>query len=205
MVAFLEALVLAESPSVVPESQCPVQSLLARSLRDDGFRVRIIKGHGKSGGLLLAAPRQRSRSSPFQLLLGHTDTVWPLGTLARMPIELENETLKGPGVYDMKGGLVQLVFALRSLGPGGRATGHSSRTLQFGRGNRQRGVLFADPPVCTPCQPLLRIRTGPGPLRQAEDGPQGCRSVHDPDRGPQRACRARSPRPARARFSSFPT
>ena len=52
---------------------------------------------------------------PFQLLLGHTDTVWPLGTLARMPMELENETLKGPGVYDMKGGLVQLVFALRSL------------------------------------------------------------------------------------------
>ncbi|MBV8312509.1 MAG: hypothetical protein JO344_19165, partial [Planctomycetaceae bacterium] len=44
MVRFLEALVLAESPSVVPESQRPVQSLLARSLRDDGFRVRIIKG-----------------------------------------------------------------------------------------------------------------------------------------------------------------
>jgi len=115
MVAFLEALVRAESPSVVPESQCPVQSLLAGSLRDDGFLVRIIKGHGKSGGLLFAAPRRRSRSSAFQLLLGHTDTVWPLGTLARMPIELENETLKGPGVYDMKGGLVQLVFALRSL------------------------------------------------------------------------------------------
>jgi glutamate carboxypeptidase len=115
MVAFLEALIRAESPSVVPESQCPVQSLLAGSLRDDGFHVRVIKGRGKSGGQLFASPRVRSRSSPFQLLIGHTDTVWPLGTLSRMPVEVQDETLKGPGAYDMKGGLVQLVFALKAL------------------------------------------------------------------------------------------
>jgi glutamate carboxypeptidase len=115
MVAFLEALVRAESPSDVPESQCAVQALLAASLREDGFRVRTIGGQGKSGGLLQASPRKRSRGSRYQVLMGHTDTVWPVGTLARRPVELDQDRLSGPGAFDMKGGLVQLVFALKSL------------------------------------------------------------------------------------------
>ena len=57
----------------------------------------------------------RRRGSPYQLLIGHTDTVWPLGTLSRMPVEIDHGTLAGPGAFDMKGGLVQLVFALKSL------------------------------------------------------------------------------------------
>ncbi len=115
MVAFLEALVLAESPSVVPESQSGVQALLAGSLRHDGFRVRMIGGRGKSGGLLQASPCARRRGLPYQLLIGHTDTVWPLGTLTRMPVEQDGASLAGPGAFDMKGGLVQIAFALKSL------------------------------------------------------------------------------------------
>jgi glutamate carboxypeptidase len=115
MVEFLEALIRAESPSVVPESQSEIQALLAATLRAEEFRVRMIAGRGKSGGQLYAAPRSRLRSAPFQLLIGHTDTVWPLGSLARMPLEVDAGTLKGPGAFDMKGGLVQLVFALQSL------------------------------------------------------------------------------------------
>ena len=61
MVGFLEALVRAESPSVVPESQRGVQALLASSLCDSGFHVRVIRGRGKSGGLLYASPRGRLR------------------------------------------------------------------------------------------------------------------------------------------------
>ena len=54
---------------------------------------------------------------PAQLLLGHTDTVWPVGTLKEMPVEYDEEedVLRGPGVFDMKGGLVQMVFALKAL------------------------------------------------------------------------------------------
>ncbi len=115
MVAFLEALVRAESPSVVPESQSGIQDLLASSLRDDGYRVRKIVGRGKSGGLVQASPRARRRGTPYQLLIGHTDTVWPLGTLNRMPVDTDGRSLAGPGAFDMKGGLVQIVFALRSL------------------------------------------------------------------------------------------
>jgi glutamate carboxypeptidase len=51
----------------------------------------------------------------MQLLLGHCDTVWPVGTLQEMPIEIGSEVMRGPGVYDMKAGLVQMLYALRAL------------------------------------------------------------------------------------------
>ena len=46
------------------------------------------------------------------LLLGHFDTVWPLGTLARMPFRVEGGRGFGPGIYDMKAGIVMMLFAL---------------------------------------------------------------------------------------------
>jgi glutamate carboxypeptidase len=55
------------------------------------------------------------------LLLGHFDTVWPLGTLARMPFRVEGDRAHGPGTFDMKGGLVQGMWALRALAEYGSA------------------------------------------------------------------------------------
>jgi glutamate carboxypeptidase len=52
---------------------------------------------------------------PLQLLLGHADTVWPVGTLNDMPLEIGEGVMRGPGVYDMKAGLVQILYALRAL------------------------------------------------------------------------------------------
>lgn len=49
------------------------------------------------------------------LLLGHVDTVWPLGTLEKMPFRVEGGRVLGPGVYDMKAGIVMMLFALRAL------------------------------------------------------------------------------------------
>ena len=46
------------------------------------------------------------------VVLGHTDTVWPVGTLARMPFRVEGARAHGPGVYDMKAGLVTMLAAL---------------------------------------------------------------------------------------------
>jgi glutamate carboxypeptidase len=48
-------------------------------------------------------------------ILGHYDTVWPVGTLESMPFDRTGDVLRGPGVFDMKAGLVQAVWALRAL------------------------------------------------------------------------------------------
>jgi glutamate carboxypeptidase len=49
------------------------------------------------------------------LLVGHSDTVWDEGTLDVMPVAFSDGRLHGPGSFDMKGGLVQMVFALEAL------------------------------------------------------------------------------------------
>ena len=55
------------------------------------------------------------------LLLGHFDTVWPMGTLAKMPFRMEAGRAFGPGVYDMKAGIAMMIFALRALKESGAA------------------------------------------------------------------------------------
>lgn len=114
MVDFLRGLVLLESPSDVPESQGAVQKLLATALTDVGLDVRHLEGE-RTGGHLLARAKGRASHSESQLMIGHSDTVWPLGTLEELPVEIENGKLTGPGVFDMKGGLTQIVFALKAL------------------------------------------------------------------------------------------
>ena len=117
MVEFLSQLVLAESPSKVPEAQARPLAILGEALDELGFEVQIVPGR-EAGGYLRAARKEsdldvgaRSR----QLLLGHCDTVWPLGTLARMPLIVEDNIVRGPGVFDMKGGLIQMIYALRAV------------------------------------------------------------------------------------------
>ena len=122
MSSLLEELVLAESPSTVPAAQQEVLALLQKALEQRAYRVRRIRGR-QTGGHLLAVPSTRRRPilgdryqpQPIQLLLGHSDTVWPLGTLEKMPLSLRQGKMYGPGIYDMKAGLVQIVFALEAL------------------------------------------------------------------------------------------
>jgi len=113
-VALLEALCRQESPSLDPRGQRAVHAVLAANLEALGFEVRELPGP-RSGGHLYARPRRRSRGAPVQLLLGHYDTVWPTGTLDSMPFAVDGNRARGPGVYDMKGGLAQVVVALATL------------------------------------------------------------------------------------------
>lgn len=114
MVRELTALAEMESPTSEPERQRPVFERLAEGLEAAGYRCRHSRGRDY-GGVILAVPRSRERSRPYQLLLGHVDTVWPAGTLEEMPVRVDDGKLRGPGTFDMKGGLVQAVFALRGL------------------------------------------------------------------------------------------
>ncbi len=62
----------------------------------------------------LPARRSRPKSKPI-LLLGHLDTVWECGSLATMPVQQRQGRLYGPGVFDMKAGVVMAIHALRAL------------------------------------------------------------------------------------------
>ncbi len=114
MLSFLMDLASMESPSDVPESQLPVQEYLTEALSELGFQVEKTPGE-KTGGHILARLPGHSPDRPSQLLLGHCDTVWKEGTLETMPLEIEGNRLRGPGVFDMKAGLTQMVFAMRIL------------------------------------------------------------------------------------------
>jgi glutamate carboxypeptidase len=111
-VEFVSDLARLESPTDDPAAQTPVQARIAEALDPLGFSVRRVAGRGVGDHFLA---RQSARRGPFQLLVGHTDTVWPHGTLPTMPVEVVDGRLHGPGTLDMKGGVSQMVFALRAL------------------------------------------------------------------------------------------
>lgn len=118
MAELLERLVLSESPSQDPESLAQMLQLLSEAFRQRRFHPRILPGN-ESGGMLLAMPDDRPRHRPHQLILGHCDTVWPIGTLETMPAKTEDGMFWGPGSYDMKAGLVQGLFAIEALAAAG--------------------------------------------------------------------------------------
>lgn len=114
MADLLERLARAESPSDDPQAQHEAFAILAGELSGLGFEVERLPGK-TTGDHLLAVAGAGAGDQPYQLILGHLDTVWPVGTIDEMPVSLRDGTLSGPGVFDMKGGLVQMLFALRAL------------------------------------------------------------------------------------------
>ncbi|WP_283136652.1 M20 family metallopeptidase [Rhizohabitans arisaemae] len=88
--------------------------------------ARSAKVVTETGTRLLGAPPETlvvdgvthlkwSFGTPRVLLLGHHDTVWPIGSLQTHPWSVVNGIARGPGVFDMKGGLVQMFHALAAL------------------------------------------------------------------------------------------
>ena len=105
MLADLERLVNCESPSndqaALQRSADEVAALGARLLGAEPVR------HGIHLHWTFGTPRV--------LLLGHHDTVWPLGTLARWPMTRDGDRVTGPGCYDMKAGIVLAMHAAAAL------------------------------------------------------------------------------------------
>jgi glutamate carboxypeptidase len=120
LLAFIETLVSLESPTDDKAAVDRCGHVLAAEMEAAGGRVTRIAGES-AGDHLLA---EFGDVGPRVLLLGHFDTVWPVGQLRRMPIERRDGRLHGPGVFDMKAGIglgLQAVRALVATGaPGGR-------------------------------------------------------------------------------------
>ena len=115
MVETLRRLVRAESPSLekAPEDRCC--RVLAREWRRRGAKVEIVPQKHR-GDHLRIVWEPRGRGAQGQLLvLGHYDTVYASGTLAKMPFRVRGGKAYGPGTFDMKGGLVQALFAVDAL------------------------------------------------------------------------------------------
>jgi glutamate carboxypeptidase len=112
MLALLGGLVAIESPSSSPEGVDGVAAELAGLLSDAGFEIirEPVPAHGDK----VTAVR-RFGDGPNVLVLGHTDTVWPLGTLAGWPYRCSETAASGPGAGDMKSSLVMAAHALRIL------------------------------------------------------------------------------------------
>jgi len=116
MIETIRHLVELESPSHEKDALDRLGERLAASFQRLGGKTRLhsaaSSGHHLQVDFRVAsAPQQR----PPLLLLGHFDTVWELGTLATMPFRIAEERLWGPGVYDMKTGIAQMIFAIEAL------------------------------------------------------------------------------------------
>lgn len=125
MAALLRELVEIESPSTAPEAVSALAERVSRELSPLGLRPELLPVCG-AGPILRARSPESSNGKPV-MLLGHLDTVWPLGTLATRPARVDGDRLFGPGAYDMKAGLVVVVFALRLL----REAGHDAAVTVF--------------------------------------------------------------------------
>jgi glutamate carboxypeptidase len=114
MMNLLHRLVEQESPSDDPASINLANALVAQTATSFGGTAKTHKQKQFGDILELRFGPTRSRQRPL-LLLGHLDTVWPLGTLKTMPFREAEGRLWGPGVLDMKAGVVMALAALRTL------------------------------------------------------------------------------------------
>jgi glutamate carboxypeptidase len=110
MIADLEALVSSESPSR------DIERLQTHAQLLSGLMKRMLG----SAPTLIDSPvgphiHWRGGNDPKVLILGHHDTVHPAGTLARLPFAVHDGKATGPGVFDMKAGIVQAIYAVASL------------------------------------------------------------------------------------------
>ena len=116
MLALWKRLVCMESPSADKAAVDSVGRLLAEELANAGAEVRI---EPMRGGDLVAAEWNGGAEDAPVVFCGHMDTVFAMGTLAEMPLREEDGKLYGPGVLDMKGGLVIALYALKALAASG--------------------------------------------------------------------------------------
>jgi len=112
MLELLRELVEIESPTYSPGVR-DVAERMSRELESLGASVSLLDGDHLRAEL-------DGTGEPL-LVVGHTDTVWPVGTLESMPFRVDGDRAYGPGVYDMKSCLVVLVEAIRLAGNERRA------------------------------------------------------------------------------------
>jgi glutamate carboxypeptidase len=111
MVRLLAEVVNIDSGSYNKRGVDAVGACFARFFADHGIGTSIISG-GRQGDVLRAEVGATGAANAPILLMGHRDTVFPEGEAERRPFRIENGRGYGPGVADMKAGLVMHAFVL---------------------------------------------------------------------------------------------
>ena len=116
MVHLLKQLTMLESPTHDKKAVDACAAFVAREFKRTGCKVTILP-QKDIGDLTVAefAPGRLKDADDEILVLTHIDTVWPVGKIVKMPFYVSGNKLYGPGVLDMKAGVVMLLTALRSL------------------------------------------------------------------------------------------
>ncbi|MEN3357013.1 MAG: glutamate carboxypeptidase [Mycobacteriales bacterium] len=158
MIELLRRLVEVDSPTGDPAACGLVHDVLAPQFAALGGAVERVVAADRRPVLLA-----RWGAGPGPLLLGHVDTVFGPDETSRRPFAVAGRHARGPGVFDMKAGLVQLVFGLRELAAGG---GIPALTV----------LLNADEEIGSPgSEPLIRAAAGRASCALVLEGagPQG--------------------------------
>ena len=115
IVRLLERFVKRESPSNDKSAVDAMGELVAAEWGRRGANVKILRQSQRGNHVRAEFRSGEGRPDGQILVLGHLDTVYPLGTLAKMPFRVSAGRAWGPGTFDMKGGLVLALFAFDAL------------------------------------------------------------------------------------------
>ncbi len=178
LVSGIQEWIRCESPTSSPAGVAAMAGLVQEQARAAGLRVTLTSLGDTVGPLVCASNRATGDDRPGILILGHLDTVHPVGTLQENPCRIEGDRLYGPGTYDMKAGIYLALAALMDLAEPGATplpvdflmvpdeeTGsHASRASIEQYAARARYGL-----VCEPARPnggrCVTARKGTGMLR----------------------------------------
>jgi glutamate carboxypeptidase len=171
MLEVLRRMVELESPSDNKAAVDQLGKALAAEFSSVGAKTKL-HSQAASGDHLQAWFPDTPDKKPI-LLLGHFDTVWPLGTLKSMPFRMEGGRAFGPGVYDMKAGITMMLFALRALRS--TSTAHRPVTVLLDT-DEEIGSTTGRPlveAVAKDCEAVLVLEPSQGPhghLKTARKG-----------------------------------
>ncbi|HEX4546469.1 MAG TPA: M20 family metallopeptidase [Candidatus Acidoferrum sp.] len=115
MLSTLRRFVVAESPSFEKAAADRCCGLVAEEWGKQGVRVERITQKHRGDHLRITYWPNKVHSGGQLLVLGHYDTVYSSGTLHKMPFRISAGKAYGPGIFDMKAGIVQALFALQAL------------------------------------------------------------------------------------------
>jgi len=143
MVSLWEKLVNMESGTLHKEDVDRVAAFLKETAESFGGHARVVEFPRAGNGLVVDFGPPTDR--PHVCFMGHFDTVFPHGTVSRRPFKIEDGKACGPGVLDMKAGIVIQLYAARAL----REAGYSDRRIRL--------VLAGDEETGHPKSDMARV------------------------------------------------